>query len=83
MQIPNACGFAENKSFTDTQAMFVGQEFSLIFSRFPCFLEKRKMFVEVKLTCQQSQANLLLTLVDLPTLNKRISTSRNVDATKS
>lgn len=35
------------------------------------------MFVEVKLTCEQSRANLLLALVYLLTFNKRISTRRN------
>lgn len=70
MQILNACGFAEYKSFIDTQSVFLGDEFSLIFSRFPCFLAKRKTFVEVELTCKQSQANLLPALVYLPTFNK-------------
>lgn len=50
MQIPNACGFAEYKSFTDTQSMFSREEFCLIVSGFPCFLEKSKLFEEVKLT---------------------------------
>lgn len=62
--------------------MFLGEEFRLIFSRFPYFLEKRKMFVKVKLTCERSQANLLLTQFYLPTFNKRLS--RNVrQGTKS
>lgn len=78
MQITNARGFAENKSFIDAQSMFSVEEFSSIFSRFPCFLEKRKIFVEAKLTCKQSRANLLLDLVYVPMFNKWISSWRNV-----
>lgn len=43
MQIPNARGFAGYKSFGDTQSVFLGEEFSLIFHTFPCFSEKKQI----------------------------------------
>lgn len=42
MQIPNACGLAEYKGCADTPPMIFGEEFTFIFSRFPCVLEERK-----------------------------------------
>ncbi len=38
-QIPHAGGFAGYISFVDTQAVLLGEEFSLNFKRFSCFLK--------------------------------------------